>query len=226
MIRRDYILRMIEEFMQVLARINSLKKEQLWQEADTVIDEEFQRLLGSGAKAVMQLSETELLAKIIQGEPTQVLHHKVQLLTTLFKEAGDVAMAQNRFEEGRSCYLKGIDLLLETLAHSDPSDFPDFVPKVEAFVLALKDAPLPLSTQARLMQHYEQVGAFGKAADVLFAMLESEPNEPGLVSFGIAFYQRLAGKSEASLNEGNLPRAEVDAGLAELERRNASLVRS
>ena len=93
-------------------------------------------------------------------------------------------------------------------------------------MLALKDAPLPLSTQARLMQHYERVGAFGKAEDLLFAMLESEPNEPGLLNFGIAFYQRLAGKSDASLNDGNLPRAEVESGLAELDRRNASVVRS
>ena len=135
-------------------------------------------------------------------------------------------MAQNRIDEGRSCYLKGINLLLETLAHSDPSDFPDFVPKIEAFVIALKDTPLPLNTQARLMQHYEQVGAFGKAEDVLFGMIESEPNEPGLLDFGIAFYQRLARQSDASLNDGNLPRAEVNAGLAELERRNANAVRS
>ena len=226
MIRRDYILRMIEEFMQVLARINALKREQLWQEAGNVIDDEFKRLVGCGAQALMQLSDTELLAKIIQGAPTQVLHQKAQLLTTLFKEAGDVATAQNRIEEGRSCYLKGINLLLETLAHSDPSDFPDFVPRVETFVIALQDAPLPLTTQARLMQHYEQVGAFGKAEDVLFAMLESEPNEPGLLNFGISFYQRTARQSDASLSDGNLPRAEVNAGLAELERRNASLVRS
>ena len=225
MIRRDYILRMIEEFMQVLARINSLKREQLWQEADNVIDDEFKRLVGCGAQALMQLSDTELLAKIIQGAPTQVLHQKAQPLTTLFKETGDVATAQNRIEEGRSCYLKGINLLLETLAHSDPSDFPDFVPRVETFVIPLQDAPLPLTTQARLMQHYEQVGAFGKAEDVLFAMLESEPNEPGLLNFGISFYQRTARQSDASLSDGNLPRAEVDAGLAELQRRNTSQVR-
>jgi hypothetical protein len=216
---------MIEEFMQVLARINSLKREQLWQEAGNVIDDEFKRLVGCGAQALMQLSDTELLAKIIQGAPTQVLHQKAQLLTTLFKEAGDVATAQNRIEEGRSCYLKGINLLLEILAQSDPSDFPDFVPKVEAFLIALQDAPLPLTTQVRLMQHYEQVGSFGKAEDVLFAMLEPEPNEPGLLHFGIAFYQRLARQSDASLSDGNLPRAEVDAGLAELQRRNTSQVR-
>jgi hypothetical protein len=43
-IRRDYILRMIEEFVQALARISALKKDRLWQEAAGVVDEEFQRL--------------------------------------------------------------------------------------------------------------------------------------------------------------------------------------
>jgi hypothetical protein len=184
------------------------------------------RLVGSGAEGLLQLSETELLAKIIQGEPTQVLHHKLQLITTLYKQAGDVAVAQNQFEEGRSFYLKGINLLLETLAHADASDFPEFVPTVEEFMSALQDAPLPLGTQARLMQHYELVGAFGKAEDVLYAMLDAEPNSPNLLEFGIAFYQRVGRQSDESLTEGNLPRAEVNAGLAELERRNASLVRS
>jgi len=33
MIRRDYILRMIEEFIQALSRIRALKKDQLWSEA-------------------------------------------------------------------------------------------------------------------------------------------------------------------------------------------------
>jgi hypothetical protein len=46
-IRRDYILRMIEEFVQALARINALKKDRRWQEAAGVLDEEFQRLMCS-----------------------------------------------------------------------------------------------------------------------------------------------------------------------------------
>ena len=224
MIRRDYILRMIEEFIQVLARINALKKGQLWQEADGAIDAEFKRLVGAGAQAVSQMSGTELLAKIIRGEPTQVVHDKARLLTTLLNQAGAVATAQNRLEEGRACYLKGLNLLLETMANSDTSDFPDFVPTVEAFVLALQGAPLPLSTQARLMQHYEQAGSFGKAEDALFAMLEAGPNEPKFLDFGIAFYQRLARQSDSNLSAGNLSRAEVNAGLADLERRRTALV--
>ncbi len=226
MIRRDYILRMIEEFIQTLARINSLKKGQLWQEANAAIEAEFNRLVGTDAQAVAQMSETELLAKIIQGEPTQAVHYKAWLLSTLLYQAGEVAVVQNRLEEGRACYLKGLNLLLETLASSEAADVPDFLPKVEGFVIALQDAPLPLDTQARLMQHYERVGAFGKAEDALFGMLEAEPKEPKLLDFGIAFYRRLAGQSDASLSGGNLSRAELNTGLADLERRKLGLVPS
>jgi hypothetical protein len=221
MLRRDYILRMIEEFIQMLARLNALKRGQLWNEAAGTVDEEFQRLIGAGAETVARLSETELMARIIQSGPTQAVRDKTLLLSTLLKEAGEVAAAQNRTGDSRLCYLKGLHLLLDTLAGEDVFQCPDFVPRVENFVAALRDAPLPLPTQARLMQHYERVGDFGKAEDCLFALLEGEPKNPGLLEFGSGFYRRLAGLSDARLAEGNLPRPELEAGLAELRARVA-----
>jgi hypothetical protein len=222
MIRRDYILRMIQDFFQVLSRIKALKKDQLWREAGGTVDGEFQRLIGSGAEAVAQLSETELLARLIRGEPTQVVCEKTLMLSTLLKEAGDVATAQDRIEDGRRCYLKGLHLLLDTLGHEEVFDCPEFVPRVEVFVDALADTPLPLSTQALLMQHYERTGEFGRAEDALFAMLEADPTTPGLVEFGIAFYERLRAQSDSSLAAGNLPRAELEAALGELRQRVVS----
>ena len=55
-----------------------------------------------------------------------MVRHKAMLLTTLLKEAGDVALAQNRLAESRTCYLKGLNLLLETLAREEALDVPDF----------------------------------------------------------------------------------------------------
>ena len=216
MIRRDYILRMIEEFFEVLARIDRLKRGQLWQEAAGTVDEQFQRFVGAGAQAITQLSDTELLARLVRGEPTQVVQDKALMLTALLKEAGDVAAGQERTAESRAYYLKGLHVLLNTLAGDEVSDFPAFVPRIEAFVAALADAPLPLETQARLMQHYERAGEFGKAEDSLYAMLEAEPKKPGLVDFGITFYERLMGQSDTRLAEGNLPRPELEAGLSQL----------
>jgi hypothetical protein len=210
---------MIEEFMQALARINALKKDQLWQEAAQSVDEQIQRLIGAGTEALERLSETELLAQLIASGPTQAVRDKTLMLTTLLKEAGDINVAQDGVEAGRTFYLKGLHLLLESLAQGEISDFPAFVPQVELFVAALQDSALPLHTLARLMAHYERSGQFDKAENALFAMLDSEPADPRIVDFGIAFYLRLHTQSDAALSAGSLPRAELKAGLAELKRR-------
>jgi hypothetical protein len=219
MIRRDYILRMIEECIRALARINSLKQGQRWNEASEELDAEFKKLIGDGAQAVARLSETELLARLMRDGPTHALREKTLILTTLLKEAGDVATEEDRTEEGRACYLKALHLLLDTLARGEVFECPEFVPKVEMLRESLATASLPARTHALLMQHYERAGEFAKAEDALFAMLDAESGNDAIVEFGVTFYQRLLARSDAALNEGNLPRAEVEEGLKELQHR-------
>jgi len=129
-------------------------------------------------------------------------------------------VAQDRPAEGRAFYLKGLHLLLETLDRGEVFECPEFVPKIQTFVDALDEAPLPLPTQAQLMQHYERTGEFGKAEDALYSLLEAEADYPGIVAFGIAFYERLQNQSDASLENGNLPRAELKASLKDLRQRH------
>jgi hypothetical protein len=70
-----------------------------------------------------------------------------------------------------------------------------------------------------LMLYYEHAGEFAKAEDELFAMLDAEPDNDTLKGFGITFYQRLLAQSDAALEAANLPRAEVEEGLKELQAR-------
>lgn len=219
MIRRDYILRMIEECIRALARINLLKQSQRWNEASAELDAEFKKLLGDDARAVTRLSETELLARLMQDGPTHALRNKTLVLTTLLKEAGDAAAAAERMQESRECYLKALHLLLEVLAGGEVFECPGFVPKIEMLKEALASAPLPVRTHTMLMQHYERAGEFAKAEDALFAMLDAEPDNQAVVEFGITFYERLRSQSDAALNAANLPREEVEAGLKELQDR-------
>ncbi|HLX70427.1 MAG TPA: DUF6483 family protein [Verrucomicrobiae bacterium] len=222
MIRRDYIIRMIEEFTQALARIRGLKNDQRLGEADTLTEEEFKRVTGLDSNSVLHLSETELLAKLIQTDSGQGVREKMLMLTTLLKETGDMAVSQDHFENGRACYLKGLHLLLDSLARGEIYELPEFVPKVEEFVLALADCELPLTTRLLLMEYYERTGQFAKAEDALYAILEAEPGNLPAVEFGISFYERLQRQSDIRLEEGNLPRSEVEAGLKELSARKAA----
>lgn len=216
MIRRDYILRMIAEFLELLSRLQSLKKGQLWGEATGLINAEFERLIGAGAEAVAGLSETELLAKIILGEPTQVVRDKTLMLTALLKEAGDAAAAQGREEQSRAFYVRGLHLLLDVISQGELSDWPEFVPKVEVFTSSIGEGHLPVSSLARLMQHYERGGSFAKAEDALFDIVRAEPQLPGLLEFGTSFYERIGRQRDRTLEEGNLPRPELESGLREL----------
>lgn len=219
MIRRDYILRMIEECIRALARISLLKQDQRWNEVGAELDAEFNKLIGDGAQAVARFSETELLARLMQDGPTHALREKTLILTALLKGAGDLAAATDRMAESRECYLKALHLLLDILARSEAFECPEFVPKVEMLRGSLAAAPLPVRTHALLMQHYERTGEFAKAEDALFAMLDSEPDNDAIVEFGLEFFQRLLAQSDGSLIAGSLPRAEVEEGLKELQGR-------
>lgn len=216
MIRRDYILRMIEEFAQAIARIRLLKRGQQWSEASTSLDDEFQKLTGAGAEAVANLSDTELLARLTSGEVTQAVHQKTLILVSLLTEAGDVATARGNPDEGQQYNLKALHLLLDVLGRGETFESPEFVPKVEALASALKETEIPVRTNVMLMQHYERTGEFAKAEDALFRVLEAEPDHPGALEFGMTFYRRLLSQSDAALSDGNLPRTEVEQGMKEL----------
>jgi hypothetical protein len=219
MIRRDYILRMIAEFVQLLARINSLKGGKQWKEASGAVDEGFERLLGSGAATLAKLSHTELLALLIKGEPTQAVGQKALMVAALFKEAGELAAVQGSTEEGRMYHLKGLHLLLDPVAMDETEERPEFVPQVAAFVAALQEKPLPPEALVRLMHYYERTGDLAKAEDCLFELLDSGSTSPELGKFGEAFYGRLGHLTDSQLAAGNLPRAELDAGLIEFRQR-------
>jgi hypothetical protein len=95
---------------------------------------------------------------------------------------------------------------------------------VDLFVTALADGEVPASTRALLMEHYERTGQFGKAEDSLFAILDGDPENSVVLDFGISFYERLLAHTDVQLAEGNLPRAEVEAGLGELRERKSTAV--
>lgn len=222
MIRRDYILRMIEEFVQTLARLRQLKRDGRLEAAAAVLDEQFQKLLRVDAASVAQLSETTLLTQLIRDEPTQVVRDKSSLLVALLHEAAEVQASQGHDDASRASRLKALHLLLEVLGREDPAALPEFVPKLELLVACLRDPPLPPRTLFALMRHYEWLGDFAKAEDALFALLDAEGEHPALVELGVAFYERLLRRSDAELELGNLSRAEIQSGLAELRAKRAS----
>lgn len=225
MIRRDYLLRMIEEFRRVLEAVLDSKRNARWREASESLDQAFQRLIGTRIEEASRLSDIELRARLVHGAFNHFVPEKARLLAALFKEAGDLAEAENRPAECRIRRLKALELLLESEESAEAESIPDFVPRLEMLAQLLSDTPLPPRLAAAMMFHYERIGAFAKAEDALHDLIDSDPSNLNLIDFGISYYQRLQSLNDATLVRGDLPKSEVETGLEECLRRRSLLTR-
>lgn len=219
MLRRDYIIDQIEELGALLAKILGFAATGKWENARAAASQGFEELAGMDAARALEIPETELCARVLDNSPTQLAAVKIFMLAALFKSMGDILAGEGQDEASQRHYLKGLHLLLGEPAFSSISARPDFVPTVDAFLVALGPLALPAETHVLLMRHFEQTGQFAKAEDELFAVADNTPPGAELLKFGESFYQRLARQSDTALLEGNLSREEARSGLGDFRAR-------
>ena len=66
------------------------------------------------------------------------------------------------------------------------------------------------------MREYERRGCFDQVRDEFQAALRRAPKNQKLLNFGIAFFKRLGGESDATLAACKLRRAELEGFIDEL----------
>lgn len=228
MVQRDYILRMIEQLGAFVAGIVELSRRGKYQEALALVDQGLLRYVGLSAGMVDSLSDEELVALLrlqgggASGAPDA---EKLAILATLLREEAAIRDARGAGEDeddNIDRHLKALNLALEAGAAAEATGRDDLrlaaaiTETVEAGVARLAAYELPERTRDRLFAHYERVGNYAGAEDLLFELIEGGYDEDGLIRRGLAFYRRLAAKGDAELAAGNLPRAEVEEGLARL----------
>jgi hypothetical protein len=216
MFKRDYLIRQFDMLALVLSRVLHLLKEKKSDEALQAIDLEIERISGLDAYGLSHLTENELITGAGLGETPADGHAKRMALATLLAKAGEIYADQGDGETAYRCTLGALDLRMAIPPDGNGSDLPVELPTVTALVAALDNYALPPATHLRLFRYYEQTGHYAGAEDLLFDMLDAEPDSPELYQLGIAFYHRLLAQPDGALEAGNLPRQEVEAGLAEL----------
>jgi tetratricopeptide (TPR) repeat protein len=210
--REDYIRRLVVEMGRVWARLVGLIKSRQLPAARAVLAQAYQQILGLHADADRTLTPRELVARLMLGEAPAEGFDKCVAMAALLKASGDIASAEGTLDAAAEDYRKALEVLLTVLAHA---------PTVAELTQCLAMYALPLETNLLLMRYYEQVGAFAKAEDTLFEMLDAVPGDPDLLAIGRAFYGRLRSEADERLAAGDLTRREIEAGLAELDRYSA-----
>lgn len=107
-------------------------------------------------------------------------------------------------------------MFIETLIADSKFHQKEYLDKINELVEKIIKYELPNKTQFKLFQYYELIGCFGKAEDILYELIDIKYR--GILAEGKSFYERLLNRSDNELLNGNLPRDEVQEGLAQIEK--------
>lgn len=213
MLRRDYLVRMIEEMTEVLGKVFMLRQNKKLTEALWSLDELYKRQFRLHARLLDTLPAKDIVELFHSGGELEA--DKLQSLARLLKEEGDIRLAMQEEEEAAARWMKALHLYLAAGLHgADRSlwNWPDAVSELQAL---LKSYRLPPETELLLMKLEESEGRYDQAENALYRLLTEESISKEEAD---AFYQRLLILPSEQLEEGGLPLEEVREGLLELEK--------
>ena len=216
MIRKDYIMRMIEQLARALGKIMGFKNAGHYKEALEEIKKSGELFVGLDAQVIETSSDTGLIALLRRGHSGVDLV-KCLALAELLKEQGEIYELQHEPDKSYGSYVKSLSLFLEATAVDKKSELADYAPKVDFIVGKLAQYELPERVMRKLFGYYETTGRYADAEDVLHELIET--NESEAAGEGVAFYERLLTRPDDELTRGNLPRDEVAEALQALRER-------
>ena len=217
MYKKDYFMRLVEQLTAVIAHVARLGNDDEYQEALDTTDGSLRQLTGLGTDAWLSMETEDILANLsmrddLGGEETAVF------MAGIFYQEGEIRALQGDEDGADFRILKALQLQLAILNTHPDMPMPDVVPSVSDMWARLEaaDVVLPAETTQALLDYYELTKLYDTAEELLFEWVESEPGNSDAVEAGIIFFERLSLLSDEQLEEGGLPREEVEAGLEEL----------
>ncbi|MBN2388792.1 MAG: hypothetical protein JXB85_17385 [Anaerolineales bacterium] len=151
MFSEDYILRMINRLVAVLARVLGLKQAGKYDEARQLIDQSLSELTGLDAGLLKTLDDQGLYALLTTGEGLDTA--RLAAVAALFQAEGEVLFTAGRAAEAVESFLRALHYDLEATLRGE-SD-PQLAARIDALLDLLKNTPLPPETLA-LLQAYEE----------------------------------------------------------------------
>lgn len=214
MFQKDYIMRMIEQFTAVLAKIMGLKSSGETEEAQQVLNEALEQFTGLSEEAIQRLSYNDLINLV--GGINEINSKKCIILAELLKVKADIYLDSDNLDKSHNLYLKSLNIYVETILASNGSGKHPNHAVISEIINRIKQFSVPYETQNLLFHYYESIAEYGKAENVLFELLAQDIQRDIVLLEGIAFYERLSGKSPEELEKGNLPMDEVLEGIDQI----------
>ena len=216
MIRKDFILRMIEDMVAVIHRLAGLKIEQNYEAALALLDETYPRLTGLTGELLRHAAPKTLLQLLSfagEIEPARVV-----AAAELLKEEGDLRAELGRDDLAYACYDRALFLFVALIEQHGFMMLEGRLARIDAVADAIGLYTLPADVGLRLFSYYRLTHRYGDAEVWLFRALAATEDRTALQD-GISFFEDLLRREDRELTDGGITRQEAEEGLAELRER-------
>ncbi len=217
MLTKDYIMRMIDTLVRVIERLLELKRGNNTAEGFLEIDRVTKEYFGFDRKFIDSMSDAQLVKMISNSET--LLAPNCYLLGTLFKEESDLYKIQKDEEKSLEMNERSLFFFVKGLKNNPVLIEDGHLKSVDEVVERLKDKEINIDTEECMFFYFEFRGKFDEAENLIFDLIDYDPK---YLNDGIKFYKRLIEKPDEILEQGNLPRLEVEESLTQLEERISS----
>lgn len=206
--KNDYIIRMIEQLGLAWAEIVSFKRRGKYGEAEALISRTARKLLGFDTGLLRGLSDEGIIQLLKRPDASDVGPYLAA--AQLLAEQGEIDELRGATDLGYDCYHKALSLYLETCLGAPDVWAGSYADRVIFLLGRLREYPLPPTIDRKLFRYLELQGDYAQAENIVFRLAEHGDPEAGAA--GEAFYARLREKSDKELEQGGLPRDEMEDG--------------
>ena len=221
MIRKDYILKLIDQLVITLKKVQGLKDREDYEDALELIAEKKEAYLKIDAAYFdnLEVEDLELLLENDTQRGKEIWQFAADLL---FEEAAIYDILDQEAKVFRA-YHQAMVILTYLIKQNREISITLFE-KLSMSVEYLRDFRLPLASYTKIIEYYTATHKLDKAEDMLFQALQAhQEQKTTLLKMAHLFYGELLTFDNQILKEGKLPRKEVEAGLQAFEKKIGEL---
>lgn len=229
MFRKDYLLRMMEEMTEAIGKAFTLRQQRKHTEALSELDELLRRQFGMNLSLLNSLPAEDVIEMfrfrgVIEVDNLQQAARLIEEEAYIYGEKArvegiDDQEKQDSEDEGLIRLMKSLHFYLYALNHGANPKLLDAPERVQSILEQTKEYELPARTEKQLALYQEQQGRYDLAENSWYRVLRVGEGHPVNYREDVkAFYERLSKLEDGQLEQGGLPRQEVEEGLAELIR--------
>ena len=201
MLTDDYIIRMINQAIDVLIRVINLKASGEYQQAQQLIEQSLEQLIGLRIDLLQSLDDQNILGTLsMNGIPDG---NRILLVADLFKEEGDVLASQNMVTSSIRSYQRALYFYLIYENSTNPTDATILKGNIEFLANALEYINCQIETELMLSDYFERIGYYSKGYKVLEKLSKVPGFQGEAITQRIDYLERISKQqpSRESINE-------------------------